>query len=55
MLCRKTTEKLVAYQGRLVSVQQTSGEASNGTAFAVTVPLSNIYYFNVTLDIIGAL
>lgn len=36
-LHRYTTEKLVAYRGKLVSVQEAVGEAPNGSGFVITL------------------
>jgi len=34
---RETKEKLVAYRGKLVTVQETTGEAPNGSGFVITL------------------
>ena len=34
---RETKEKLVAYRGQLVSVQEALGEAPNGSGFVITL------------------
>ena len=37
-ICRKTKQRLVAYQGKLISVEENLGGANpNGTSFAITL------------------